>query len=326
MTDPVEPGSTSGQPKDGGDSQQAFWRVAILVGKAALAICALALAIGLAKFGYDSIKSETSTKPRSLEAQLSRVGPAAVQEWRLATADHEIIAAAAAACTKIVDLDSLPNYIRAQLRLDLLPNGSIGQSPFDENTRKEPKEFVLSNFMRAAIYLSDSISRGRIVSAATANDNYSTMFWFQLAIVGIGAITTILISIKSIAPTDNSGKAISLSLWVGIFAIIFSSIGTATSALNSFYGPRESYLKTERSLSALRQLHSEIAAKIASTTDADKCPRLNPANKDDPYGKQIQDWTTRLGGILNSADSGSSSSTNSSATAPTDLKSRPGSQ
>jgi hypothetical protein len=326
MVEPAPPDSPPEPATDRADSRRAFWRVASLVGKIALGICALALAIGLAKFGYDAVKPSTSEKSRTLEAQFTRIGPAAFQEWRLATGDHEIIAAAAAACTKIADLDSLPNYIRAQLRLDLLPNGSIGQSPFDENTRKEPKQFALSNYMRAAIYLSDSISRGRIESAATASDNYSSMFWFQLAIVGIGAITTILISIKSIAPPDSPGKAISLSLWVGILAIIFSSIGTATSALNSFYGPRESYLKSERSLSALRQLHSEIAAKIASSTDPDKCPKLNPASKDDPYGKQIQDWTTRLGGILNASDSGSSSSSNSSSTAPTDLKSRPGSQ
>jgi hypothetical protein len=295
---------------------QGFWRVAGAIGKLVLVI--LAIAIGMAQFGYDYLKSTNSPKPTTaVAADLSKMGPATVQEWQLANADHEIIATAVAACSKIFDLEAQPDFIRSQLRLDTLPDGRRN-SYLDSDRQKSAKDLILSNFQRAAIYLSDSITRGRVEAATNANVNYSSMFWFQLAIVGIGAITTILISIKSIAPTGNSPTATSLSLWVGILAIIFSSVGTATSALNSFYGPRESYLKSERSLAALRQLHSEIAAKITSATDAEhpeKCPKLDPANKDDPYGKQVQDWTTKLGAIVNATDSGSSSSQSTSGSA-----------
>lgn len=322
----IDSSSTNPNPpsENRSDSPQGFWRVAAAIGKLTLVVLVLTIAFVAAIFGYDYLKSTTSPRQRSAAAELSKVGPATVQEWQLASADHEIIAMAVAACSKILDLESQPDFIRAQLRLDTLPDGRRNSVYLNEPT-KAAKDLVLSNYQRAAIYLSDSIKRGRVESATVATVNYSSMFWFQLAIVGIGAITTILISIKSIAPTDNSPKVMNLSLWVGILAIIFSSVGTATSALNSFYGPRESYLKSERSLAALRQLHSEIAAKITSATDAEhpeKCPKVDAANKDDPYGKQVQDWTTKLGAILNATDSGSSSSqsTSGAASGPALLK------
>lgn len=269
----------------------------------------------LVRYGYDGISGRGSGKSASAQIY-SDVSVVAVQEWQLARADHEMVAAAAAACSNIQDLDAQPDSIRAALRLDTLPNGDRGYFARKATEQKAAATpLVLSNYQRAVVYLSDSITRSRIESATTANLNYSSMFWFQLAIVGIGAITTILISIKSIAPAGESPSTNNLSLWVGILAIVFSSLGTATSALNSFYGPRESYLKSERSLAALRQLHSDIVTKIASTTlqPPDKCPKLDPKIKDDPYAKQVQDWNTRLGAILNATDSGSSQSTSGTA-------------
>jgi hypothetical protein len=133
------------------------------------------------------------------------------------------------------------------------------------------------------------------------------MFAFQWAIVIIGAVTTILISPKSIMTADDSQKT--LSLKIGIFAILVSSVGTAASALNSFYGPREAYLKAEQSLAALRQLHSDIAIQIGSIREPQskrECPSFDPANKEDPLYKQVQDWKTKLAAIVTASDSGSS--------------------
>lgn len=301
-----DPASRPSRPSDGA----AFWRVLRIVGAIAGIIAIVVVAFLLAKYGYDSL-SGRDKRGVSLATRYADVSPAAIQEWQLARADHESIAAAVAACSNIQDLDVQPNSIRAALRLDTLPNGSRGFS--DNLEQKSGATLTLSNYDRAVIYLSDSITRSRIEAATNANANYSNMFWFQLAIVGIGAITTILISIKSIAPTGESATTNNLSLWVGILAIIFSSLGTATSGLNSFYGPRESYLKSERSLAGLRQLHSDIAAKVTSATPQPpgKCPKIDPANKDDPQGKQVQDWTAKLATILNAADSGSASSQNS---------------
>jgi hypothetical protein len=309
LPDPAKPDPDltprRGRPSDGA----AFWRVLRTVGLIASIVAIIALGFVLAKYGYDSL-TERDRRSVSLAPNYADVSPAAIQEWLLARADHESIAAAVAACSNIQDLDVQPNSIRAVLRLDTLPNGSRGLSGNPE--QKSGGTLTLSNYQRAVIYLSDSIMRSRVEAATNANQNYSSMFWFQLAIVGIGAITTILISIKSIAPTGESPATNNLSLWVGILAIIFSSLGTATSALNSFYGPRESYLKSERSLAGLRQLHSDIAAKVTSTTPLppEKCPKIDPANKDDPQSKQVQDWTAKLAVIVNAADSGSASSQN----------------
>lgn len=309
MPDPILPEPES-QPadKNTSPSEWDFWSITRFIFKAAVGLVVVGVLVLAATQGFELFRSKESPKTAALR-DMETKNPATVQEWQLASADHEIIAAAVAACSKIFDLETQPDFVRAELRMDTRPDGSrFGH--YADPAQKSSAELNLTNYQRAAIYLSDSIMRGRIEAATSANVNYSSMFWFQLAIVGIGAITTILISIKSIAPAGNSSATTNLSLWVGILAIIFSSVGTATSALNSFYGPRESYLKSERSLAALRQLHSDIAAKVTSATDPDNCPKMDAANKDDPHAKQVQDWATKLGAILNSTDSGSSSSQN----------------
>jgi hypothetical protein len=119
--------------------------------------------------------------------------------------------------------------------------------------------------------------------------------------------TTILISLKSIMTADGDMKT--WSLRIGIAAILCSSIGTATSALNAFYGPRKAYLKAERSIAALRQLHSDIAIPIGSIREPQskkECPSFDPANKDDPLYKQVQDWKTKFAAVVTASDSGSS--------------------
>ena len=309
MPDPAKPDPGSEPHPAPSPRDVAFWRILRTVGVIASVVAVIAVGFVLAQYGYDSF-SERNKRTVSLATAYADVSPAAVQEWQLARTDHESIAAAVAACSNILDLDSQSLAVRAALRLDTLPNGSRGYFPGSE--QKSQGTLTLSNYQRVVIYLSDSITRSRVEAATNANLNYSSMFWFQLAIVGIGAITTILISIKSIAPTGESPTTNNLSLWVGILAIIFSSLGTATSALNSFYGPRESYLKSERSLAGLRQLHSDIAAKVTSTTaqPPDKCPNIT-TSKDDPQAKQVQDWTTKLAAIVNAAESGSASSQSS---------------
>lgn len=330
---PQDPARTPSTPSTPIDAR----RIAKAFEKPLLASIAIAAALAIVFTLHEltkqpslerTTKGQTAKSPSSKRAiDLSEINSAAFHEWHLATADHELIATAVAACSKIYDLGRQPQYIREELRLDILPDGRRYTRPPDKPSSpsakdtalpnpKEPAELVMSNYMRAAIYLSDSITRSRIESATTANTNYTSMFWFQLAIVALGAVTTILISIKSIVPSGNAASR--ASLLIGIFAIVFSSIGTATSALNAFYGPRESYLKSERSLAALRQLHSDIAVHIASATDPQdpqKCPKLNPLNKDDLFAKQIQDWTTKLGSIVNTTDSGSASPSGASAAA-----------
>jgi hypothetical protein len=260
---------------------------------------------------------------RRVDGPTSRRQDAVAHEWRLASAEHKNIAEAVAACSGTTNFAALPASVREQLRLDILPDGAKrGEddrkpSVFRETVALDSRSFAaeprgetslsLSNYARAAIYLSDEISRSRIESANNAYVNHWVMVGFQWVIVLIGALTTILISLKSIMTADGQQRA--WSLRIGIAAILCSSIGTATSALNSFYGPRETYLKAERSLAALRQLHSDIAIQIGSIREPQgkkECPSFDPANKDDALYKQVQDWKTKLGVIVNASDSGSS--------------------
>jgi hypothetical protein len=126
------------------------------------------------------------------------------------------------------------------------------------------------------------------------------MSLLQITLVVIGAITTILISIKSIShPGTNATSGPYFA--IGIAAIVFSSLGTAVAALNSFYHPRELYLESDHSLLALRQLHSDVVAYVTSNTDLehrDKCLAINLKDRDDPKRKQLQRWTDRFGVIV----------------------------
>lgn len=259
-----------------------------------------------------------------VDARTSKRQDAVAHEWRLASAEHKNIAEAVAACSGTTNLAAQPAFIREQLRLDVLPDGgrrteadakggasreaAALESKGPAAEAKPLPGLALSNYARTAIYLSDEISRSRVESANNAYVGHWVMVGFQWIIVFIGALTTILISLKSIMTADGGQKA--WSLRVGIAAILCSSIGTATSALNSFYGPRETYLKAERSIAALRQLHSDIAIQIGSIREPQgkkECPSFDPANKDDALYKQVQDWKTKLGAIVNASDSGSSS-------------------
>jgi hypothetical protein len=240
LPDPAKPNSDITHRAPQPSNSSAFWRVLRIVGVIAGVVTTIAIGFLLVSYGYDSF---TGRNRRDYS-------DAAIREWQLARADHESIAAAVAACWNIQDLDVQPDFIRAALRLDTWPDGSrnrtFSASLEQKSSAGTATTLTVSNYQRAIIYLSDSIARSRAEAATNASLNYSSMFWFQLAIVGIGAITTILISIKSIAPTGELPTTNNLSLWVGILAIIFSSLGTATSALNSFYGPRE--LSEERTL------------------------------------------------------------------------------
>jgi hypothetical protein len=250
------------------------------------------------------------------------------QERLSANADHFALAMAVAACSKTFDLGKQPKFI-SQLLLGIGPNGdhfalgneepdsgtyawSVGSDGNPTTERNLDAELAPSNFQRAAIYLSDAIARARVEFATNRISKYFWMSLLQITLVVIGAITTILISIKSIShPNTNATSGPYFA--IGIAAIIFSSLGTAVAALNSFYHPRELYLESDRSLLALRQLHSDVVAYVTSNADLehrDKCLAINLKDRDDPKRKQLQRWTDRFGVIV--AGIGSSAGQSSS--------------
>jgi hypothetical protein len=141
------------------------------------------------------------------------------------------------------------------------------------------------------VYLSNAVARERIEAASDMNGHYSRMKHFQIAVTIIGAITTVLIGIKSMSNNNTTAYFI-----VGLLAMTFSSVGTAASALNAFYRPREAYNESQKNLSLLKQLHVEIAVAVNSAADGENC--LKMTDKNDGTVKQ---WTKRLATILSSS-------------------------
>jgi hypothetical protein len=279
------------------------------IGVGAAALLGLAAVVLTLYVGPSKLYQAISTPEEHAIGETNSPG---MQEWWWAQADHEIIAAAVAACSNLLDLDGQPFFVRAQLRLGTAPDGRYFElvAPRTSAPPSQPGTLSLSNFQRAVIYLSDAIARARFESASAASINWSRMNTFQALIVAIGAITTILISIKSISSPEQNKDYSRWFFWIGIAAIVFSAVGTAASALNSFYSPREAYVRNERTLSALRQLHSDIASRVTSVMGAGQdCGKFDPAKKDEPNGKQVDDWTTRLGTIVSGSDSTSASPT-----------------
>jgi hypothetical protein len=91
------------------------------------------------------------------------------------------------------------------------------------------------------------------------------------------------------------------SITIGILAMVFSSVGTGTSALNSFYNPREAFIRHQRSLSMLKQSHMVLATEVTGEINADGCTRM-----DGDRGQRVKDWSRewsrRLALILTVSD------------------------
>ena len=255
----------------------------------ALSLCGAAVIIVLVVMG--SLKTVPPTQAENdmmkSEAALARFSIAALQEWQTARADHQAIVFAVVPCLQMATLSDQPGPLSSELLLAVLPTGE-NQRPLTVNQDTSHMPLKMTSFHRAAIYLSHAVARARVEAMGSAHDSYSRMQYFQIATVIIGAITTILISIKSTS-IDNTR----LSLLIGILAIIFSSVGTATSALNSFYSPREGYIKNQKSLSVLRKLHMDIATTVSSQAESETCTRMTEDNS-----KRVKEWSKQLGDLL----------------------------
>jgi hypothetical protein len=275
-----------------------MWRTLLSLMQAhwlALSLCGAAVILALVVMG--SLKTVPPTQAESdmmkSEAALARLSTAALQEWQTARADHQAIVFAVVPCLQLATLSGQPGPLSSELLLTVPPTGEY-QRHLTVNQDTSYTTLKMTSFHRAAIYLSHAVARARVEAMGSAYDSYSRMQYFQIATVIIGAITTILISIKSTS-IDNTR----LSLLIGILAIIFSSVGTATSALNSFYSPREGYIKNQKSLSVLRKLHMDIATTVSSQAESDTCTRMTEDNS-----KKVKEWSKQLGDLLDDSAGG----------------------
>jgi Protein of unknown function (DUF4231) len=183
--------------------------------------------------------------------------------------------------------------IAATFKLGLQPNGeqSWGDTP------QGAAEIKLTNYQRSILVLSNatSIARTQVASAAAESD--TARYVLQIVIIFVGALTTILVSIKSILEKDAAH-----SLAIGICAVVFSAAGTALSSINAFVGPGESYTKSERALLQARQIHLDLALIVAQ--DKNICIEFDPDKSSDTRTKKITDLSVKLREIVGLADVG----------------------
>jgi len=222
------------------------------------------------------------------------------QELQRANEEHWYIALPLTRCFREIDLSdtqNVPGQVTVAFMLGQMPDGSDSWGA----SAAHPPEFELTNYQRSVLLLSHSIARARAQLAAAADAAQTKMVRYQWCIVIVGALTTILVSIKSMSQGQSRPYFV-----VGIMAVVFSAAGTAVSSMNSFDSPNASFVKTERGLVQLRQLHLDLALMVfvekdncsgMETIDADAGNSGNSAYRDE-RAKRLADMTNRLKEIL----------------------------
>jgi hypothetical protein len=256
-------------------------------------IATLAFLLAAAAASADMVVSGTDGKPAvadekpDLDAWQTPQG----KELVAANTQHFYIALPISQCTKDADLVLHPPHptVRAKLLLFLQPDGQY--RVWDKSDGSEPPNLDLTNFQNAVIYLSATISQARLQTAAVAAESKRWRTWVEWTLVIVGAVTTILISIKSIA---NERTRVYMA--IGILAIIFSAAGTAGASLNAFYAPGDNYLRSEKELGQLRLLHSDVAKYVAGMRE-NICDKIDLNQADDVRAKEVKNFSTRLGDI-----------------------------
>jgi hypothetical protein len=117
----------------------------------------------------------------------------------------------------------------------------------------------------------------------------STYFYWELATIiaiAIGMITTILVSVSSTEFGRGDGPNQRL---IRVLAIIFPALGTATTAVVSFYSPQVEWGQTSRTLASETQLHDQIALTVWKLT----CPTDDTDDSAKPLKDNLENWSKR---------------------------------
>jgi len=136
------------------------------------------------------------------------------------------------------------------------------------------------------IDLSKALSEQRIALMPKVR---STYFYWQLATIisiGIGMITTILVSVSSTEFGRGDGPHQRL---IRVLAIIFPALGTATAAVVSFYSPQVEWGQASRTLASETQLHDQIALTVWKLT----CPTSDADDSAKPLKDNLDNWSKR---------------------------------
>jgi hypothetical protein len=133
--------------------------------------------------------------------------------------------------------------------------------------------------------------------------------FMQWIIIGLGLLTTIIVSLNATEYMKNSANEIVKAL--PLVAIMLPALGTAAGAVNAYYAPHEKAIQATRTLTSLSQLHSQMALEVWTLGCA----------SDDTVNKKLVEWTKRFQDIQSLAttnvnakpsDGGANTSTSSS--------------
>jgi hypothetical protein len=153
--------------------------------------------------------------------QTEEAGVASSRELTSAMGQHFFIALPISKCFPDSDVSktNVSSTVFATFMLGLQPLGNHAWSSRGDFPNGDPEPSIkLTNYQMSVLVLSDAITRARMRFADNATTNKSRMEFYQWILIILGALTTILISLKSILNERTPGFVA-----VGVFAVIFSA-------------------------------------------------------------------------------------------------------
>jgi hypothetical protein len=255
---------------------------------AALLVGAVALYFVLSSTGLLRVAVTTGGSERVEEGG----GPPSSRELSAAMGQHFFMALPISKCFDAdITKTNVSSTVIATLMLGLQPLGNHEWRSRGSFDKSDPEPSLkLTSFQTTVLVLSDAITRARMRFADSADVNKTRMESYQWVLVILGALTTIFISLKSILTDRAPGFIL-----IGILAVIFSALSTACSSMIAFYTPNDSYVRSDRALTQLRQLHNDLGFFVANIPDI--CIGSLPDSDD--AKRSLKDLSTRLTEIVN---------------------------
>jgi hypothetical protein len=211
--------------------------------------------------------------------------PEALYTRMEAEIDFESVAGWAMECMGIESYENLPDQYQMLLSY---------YQPDINNVRMFPKDVKrLSPDQRAILALNRSISFEREKYRLRADGAESQLRWLTFIGIGMGMITTIVVSMSSTEFGRGAGRVQTL---LRLLAISFPIIGTAVSGVIAFYSPQEKWNQARRTLASLTQLHAQMAVGVWNL----KC------DLDDGARKTVDGWSARYVDVQTAAAAGTS--------------------
>jgi hypothetical protein len=201
-----------------------------------------------------------------------------------------------ARCRQVPDATTFlpPDTFNSDGIFDQLRNGGTAEV-------RDPKIVgSLTKRELALLQLSDAIARQRVSTQTKADAAYTFWQFGTLVTIGLGMITTILVSIS--ATEFGKGEELKPRL-LRILAIVFPVLGTAAAAVIGFYGPQAEWAQASRTLASLGQLQGQIVIELRKANECDSADA-----KDGELAKHLEDWSKRYSDIETIASAAASAS------------------